>query len=93
MYVDPTLTPLIKINTDKNSEKYYARITLHRNPISEASDMYELKMALSSNGKLEDFILLQCNYQILPEASGNITSGEKIQYLLTLIRGEALREL
>ena len=65
---------------------------MYINPTSRASDMYEFKMNLFDNCGTEGFILFQRNHQITIEASGNITVGDKIHYLHTLICGEALHK-
>ena len=50
-------TPLIKSNTDTKLEKDNVKIKLHRNTISKASDMYELKMAPFDNDDMKGFLL------------------------------------
>ena len=44
----PSIYPiqLIKTDIDTKSEKYYIKINLHRNSVSDTSDMCEFKMAL-----------------------------------------------
>ena len=50
-------------------------------------------MALFDNGKPEEFFLFVWNFQINLEASGIIVYSAKIQYLFTLLHGEALHRL
>ena len=50
-------------------------------------------MALFGNGKMGEFLLFVCNFQMTLGASGMIATGEKIQYLRTLLCGEVLRKL
>ena len=80
--MDPPPIPLIKIRTDKKSEKYYLKIKLRRNPTPETSYMYEFKMALFDNADLEEFLLFQWNCQFTIKASGIITSGEKSSFYI-----------
>ena len=50
MSVEPSPIPLIKIKNDENSDKYFVKIKLCRDPTSENLDLDELKMALFDNG-------------------------------------------
>ena len=52
-----------------------------------------LKMALFDNGEPEEFLLFIQNFQITIEVKGMLTTCAKIQYLCTLLCGEALRKL
>ena len=60
--------------------------------MSEKSDLYEIKMALFDNGEPEELLLFICNFCMTLEASGTLKAGAKIQYLCTLVHGEALRQ-
>ena len=93
IHADSPPTPLIKIEIGKNSEKYYIKIKLCRNPMLEACNMYELKMALFENEEPKYFLLFQWTYHMMFGEPGNITVGIKIQYLHNVIRGEELHEL
>ena len=55
-------------------------------------DLYELKMVLFGNCEPEGFLLFIHNFNITIEASGTLKYGANIQYLHTLVRGEALRQ-
>ena len=50
-------------------------------------------MALFDNGEPEEFLLFISNLNMTPEASVMLHAGAKIQYLFTLVSGEALRQL
>ena len=50
-------------------------------------------MALFDNGKTEEFLLFIRNFNMTLETSVTLKSGENIQYLCTLVRGEALYQL
>ena len=65
---------------------------MRRDPTSEKSDLYEFKISLFDKRKLEEFVLFVCNFNMTLEASGTLKPGAKIQYLRTLVRGEALRQ-
>ena len=92
IHVEPPHIPLIKINIDTKSEKYYVATKLRRNPMPKASDMHEFKFFLFENGYTEEFLLFQHKYQMTLKASGSISAGTNIQYLRTLILGEDLRK-
>ena len=61
-------------------------------PTSQKSDLYEFKMVLFDNSKHEEFLLFIFNFNMTIEASGTLKSGAKIQYLCTLVHGEALNQ-
>ena len=65
---------------------------LRRDPMTETSELYELKMAFFDNIKPEQFLLFINNSNMTIEASGTFKSGANIQYLPTLVRGDALRQ-
>ena len=50
-------------------------------------------MALFDNSELEEFLLFIRNFQMDLKASGTLAAGAKIQYLHTLVCGEALRQI
>ena len=49
-------------------------------------------MALFENGELGEFLLFVQNINITFLESWTLETGVKIQYICTLVRGEALRE-
>ena len=73
------LVPLIKINLDLKSEKYYVKIKLCRKITSEKLDTYELKTNLFENGKPEEYLLIVQNYKIALEAPWTLTQISKLQ--------------
>ena len=88
MNVEPPPIPLIKSKNIKKLDKDCVEIKLRRDPKSQQSDLYELKMYLFDNGELEEFLLLIRNFNMTLKASGTILDGTKIQYLRTLVHGE-----
>ena len=64
---------------------------MHRYPTSENSDLYEFKMALFYDGDQEDFLFAHI-FKMTLKASGRLQDAAKIQYLCTLVRGEALHQ-
>ena len=70
MNVERPLTPLIKSKHGSTSEKDFVKLKLRRDTTSYKLDLYELKMALSANGKPEEFLLFFCNFNITIVASG-----------------------
>ena len=63
---------------------------MRRDPTSEKSDLYRLKMTLFDNGDPEEFLLFIKNFNMTIEASGMLVARVKIQYFRTLVLGEAL---
>ena len=50
VHVDPLHTPLINSKHDDNPDKDSIKLKFCRDPTSEKSDLYELKMSLFYNG-------------------------------------------
>ena len=92
MHLDTPLIPLTKIKNNENSDKDCVKIKLRRNPPTQKLDLYQFKMIFFDNGYPEDFLLFIRNFNMAHEASGTILSGLKIQYLCTMVHGEALRQ-
>ena len=59
--------------------------------MSSTLDLYEFRMSLFDHSKLKGFILFVQNFQTTHEATGTLETKAKVQYLCTLVRGEALR--
>ena len=54
------------------------------------SYFYEFKMYFFDKGEPEEFLLFVRNFQMIIEYSGIIAARTNIQYLFTLLHGEAL---
>ena len=93
VYANLPLIMLFKSNNDTRLDNYCVRIKLRRDTMWEKSYIYEFKMALFVSGEAEEFLLFVCNLQMTLEASRTIADGVKIQYIHTLVRGEALQQL
>ena len=55
LQVEPPPTPIITSKHDDKLEKDFVKMKLHRDTPSDKSDIYEIKMALFGNGKMEEF--------------------------------------
>ena len=55
-------------------------------------DLYDFKISLFGNGNPEEFLFFVCNFNMTLTESGTLEEGAKVQYLLTLVSGEALRQ-
>ena len=89
-HVNPPHIPLIKSNIDTKFERDYKKTNRRRNPTSKTYSRYEFKTTLFDLGDPEEFILFQCNYQMILKVLGNIAMGEKIQYPHNFIHQQAL---
>ena len=90
VYVDPPPIPLIKGKHDDKLDKDLVELKFCRDKISENADIYECKKALFENKNPEEFFLFVRNFNMTIDASGSMDMAENIQYLCTLVRGEAL---
>ena len=91
-HMGPPLIPLIKIKHDDKSDKDFVKLKLRRYPESDQSDLYELKISLFNNGDPEEFFLIVCNFNMTLDEKGTLETTVNVQYLLTLVHGEVLRQ-
>ena len=68
------------------NRKKCVKIKLRRDPKSENSDLYKLKMALFDNGDSEEFLLFIRDFNMNIEASGTLMARTNIQYLHMILR-------
>ena len=92
MHVEPPPILLIKSKNYDKPEKDCVNLTLRRYTTSDKLDIYEFKMDLFHNSYLEEFLLLIYNFNMTLKASGTLETAAKVQYLRTLVRGEALHQ-
>ena len=92
VHVEPPSIPLIKINKDDKSDKYFVEIKLRRDPTPEKLDLYKFKIALFDNGDTQEFLLFVCKCNMAIKALGMLNAGAKIQYICNMVSGEALRQ-
>ena len=86
-HVEPPLIHLIKGNHDDNSEKYFVKLKLRRDPTLSSLNLYEFKTDLFENGEPEEFLLFVRNLNMTLAASGTLATGAKNQYLCTIFSG------
>ena len=91
VHVEPMQPPLIKGKYDGKSDKYFVKLELRGYPTSSILDLYKFNMALFDNEDPEEFCLYVFNLNMTLSMAGTLETGAKIQYLRTLVRGEALR--
>ena len=82
--VDPTPIQLNKSNKNYKSDKYFVKIKVCRDPTSEKSDLYEIKMAFFDNKEPEEFLLFIRNFNMTIEVYVILKYRAKIQYICTL---------
>ena len=92
VHVELPPVPLIKFKSDGKSDKYFVKLKLFMDPTSGTSDLYEFKMSLFDNGNTEEFLLFVRNFKMNRVVSGTLETGTKVQYLRTLVHGEALHQ-
>ena len=78
---------------DGKSDKDFVKLKLCKDPTSSTSDLYEFNMSLFDNGEPEEFLLFVRNFDMTLAVSGPLETGAEIQYLFTLVCGEALHQI
>ena len=74
------------------SQTKILKLKFCRDPTSSTPYLYEFNMDLFEHGNPEEFLLFICNFNMTLAVTGNLDMEAKIQYLCTLVRGEALRQ-
>ena len=87
MHVDPSLNPLTKGKNNYKLDKDCVKIKLHRDPTSQKSDVYELKMTLFGKDEVEEFLIFIRNLNMTLEESIILVASARIQNLPMLVCG------
>ena len=82
-HMEPPLTPLII---------YFVKLKFCRDPTTEKSDLYVLKMTLFDNGGQEKFLLNVSNFNMAMKDLGTLELSTKAQDIHTLVGEEVLRQ-
>ena len=90
--IEPPLIPLIKKYPKEVNEYDIINIKMRQNPSDVASEIYELKIVTFKHVQPEEFLQLMKNSKREFDSTVNITTAGKINYLRTILRGEALRD-
>ena len=88
--IEPPPIPIVK-NEPVEVNKYdIIKINMHWNPYSTESETYELKIVTFDHGQPEEFPKLTKNSKRAVDRAGATKTAGKINYLRTILRGEAL---
>ena len=88
--MEPPPIPLIKETYNGKSDKDFVKLKLRRDPTSSTSDLYAFKISLFDHVDPEEFLLFIRNFNITLSETGTLDIDTNIQYLCTLVCGEAL---
>ena len=91
-HVYPPLIKLIQETHNGKLDKYFLKLKLCIDPMLTMSNLYELQTYLFDNGEPDELLLFICNFNMNLAASGTLEVGVIYQYLLTLVRGDVLRQ-
>ena len=91
--MEPLRIPLIKWMCNGKSDENCVQLKLHRDPTPSTLDLYEFKKYLFDHGYPEEFLLFVRNFNMNLTATGTLDIDVNIQYMCTLFRGEALRQI
>ena len=88
--IETPKTPLNKEDIVEEKSRKITKAKMHKNPASDASETYKLKMAKFKNGQPEDFFALLKNFKNVIDGSGTTSVTGRINYLRAMLHGEAL---
>ena len=77
---------------DDDRTTHIIKIKIRRNPTSAASETYNVNMNTFDDGQPEKFLSLLKNFKIAIDGTRTTTPSGRINYLRTMLRGQALRE-
>ena len=78
IHVEPPPITWMKSKNDRKAEIYSEKIKSCRDLTSDKSDLYEFKMALFNNGRLEEFLLFSWNFIMALDTSEMIAANTKL---------------
>ena len=88
IHVDPPPITLIKSKNYMKKEKDSVKIISFRSYVGKSRHVW-IKNGLFDKDKLKDLLLFMRNFKITLDASGPLSENAKLQYLHTIIHGEA----
>ena len=91
-HVEPLLIPLIKEIYNGKSDEDCFKLKLHIYPTYSTLNLHKFKISLFNHGNPKDFLLFMRNFNMILAATGTLEIDANIQYLFTLVRGEALHQ-
>ena len=63
-FIDTSPIPMIKAEDEEEKSSNIIKIKMRRNPASDVSETYELKIAMFNNDQPEEFLGLMKNFKI-----------------------------
>ena len=66
---------------------------MQRNPAMDMSETYNINMSTFEDGQPEKFLALLNNFKIAIYGTGMTSPSGRINYLRTMLRGEALKRV
>ena len=91
-HADPPPILLAKEISASKSDGDYSQLKLCRDPTTSTLDLYEFRMYLFDHGEPYEFLLFVKKIQMTLAATGKLETEAKVQYICTLVCGEALRQ-
>ena len=92
-HVEPPPFPLIKETCNGKSDKDFVQLKCCRYPTSSTSDLYEFNIYILIHENQEEFLLFIHNLSLTFAVTGTLEMDANIQYLRTLVCGEALGQV
>ena len=89
-HAEPPTIPLVKETSTGKADGDNIKLKLRRYTMSSMPDIYDFIISLFDHVEPEEFLLFVRNFQMTLAATGTLEPAAKVQYLHTLVRGEAL---
>ena len=89
-HIYPPPIPLIKETSISKSDGDRVKLNLRRYPTSITLHIYGFRMYLFDHSETEEFILFIKIFQMTLASSGTLETESKVQFIRTLVCGEAL---
>ena len=90
--IEPLPNPPIKLELKYEHAIYTLKVKMKRKSIPSASETYNMNISMFNDGQPDEFLALLNNFKIEIDGTGTTSPPGRINYLLTMLCGQALRE-
>ena len=90
--IDTPTILLMKLGVDDVCTTHIIKVKIRINPSSAASETYKVNMDTFNDCQPEEFLSLLRNFKIVTDGTGTTSPSGQINYLCTMLRGQAFKE-
>ena len=91
--IEHLTNPLVEVEIEEARAINIIKVKVWRNPTSDNLETYNINISTFEDGQPEEFLALLNNFRTVIYGTGTMSPSGRINYLRTMLRWEALREL